>query len=543
MMPLARPRWLSKVVIGSFAAQLVWTWLSMLPRGVWEDGWFVKRFAYNFRHHLSFSWNVDDGPLYGMTSQTLQFVGAALSLVTPEHLVLALKASLWLSLFATLLVLARFQQEDELALLPAFCGLSCPVLFELLPSGLETPFAMLAIALSLLAVIRFRGGRADGALLIASLVFVYVTRPDAVLIPVCVWLGLALGDRLHPRVERPTLGAQLKVLGLFVVAMAATLGVFKLLYGTALPLPFYVKTHGLNVQEPAHVAIFAREKTKNSLQFCFWCLPFVYVALHHRVRQVWLLLASAFAFCAYHFALTIEEMGHHSRFYFPALVPVLAASVLAWPAFMRTRRWWVTALFAAAYFAVLLVLLGVDREYRVDIFLPGLGSLLTTALLATFAVLTLPSRPGAAVAAVLLVMGVVINFRLPAKLALEDDETILLRQIHPRLVFRNLEQIRKLKPAVVFHTDMGAPGVLLPNTRVVDINGLLNREMTLQGVRFQTLCMREAPEAIYAPNATYPRYREEVLSSECMKNYTAVTPMDGSPLFVRNDLLERFRQL
>jgi len=241
--------------------------------------------------------------------------------------------------------------------------------------------------------------------------------------------------------------------------------------------------------------------------------------------------------------LTIEEMGHHSRFYFPALVPVLAAAVFAWPEFVRTRRWWRTLLFAVAYAVATCLLLGIDRELRIAIFLPELGAGLVPVLAALFVVLLAPPRVAAVAATLILVAGVCLNFRLPEHLAFEDDETILLRQIRPRLVFRNLEQVRKLEPAVVFHTDMGAPGVLLPNTRVVDINGLLNREMALLGVRFQAICARENPEAIYAPNKTYPAYRDEVLSSECLKNYTAVTPLDGSPLFIRNDLLERFRQL
>ena len=56
----------------TFAGLLLWVYIAKLPAGLWEDGYFVKRFAYNFWHHGSFSWNVSDGPLYGMTSQTLQ---------------------------------------------------------------------------------------------------------------------------------------------------------------------------------------------------------------------------------------------------------------------------------------------------------------------------------------------------------------------------------------------------------------------------------------------------------------------------------------
>lgn len=537
------PLRLKRLALASFGLQLVWVYLALAPRGVWEDGWFIKRFAYNFRHHLSFSWNADEGALYGMTSQTLQFVGAALYLIAPEHVVLGLKAVLWLSLFATLVVLARFDR-DESSVLPALCGLSCPVLFELLQSGLETPIAMASIALALHAAIRFDGSARRGVSLVACLLGVYLTRPDAVLIPVVFWLGLGVVDLVAPRVGRPTSVQQLRVLAGFLLALMALLAVFKATYGTALPLPFYVKTHGLNVQESAHVAIFAREKSKNALQFAFWCLPFVFVALHHRVREVAALLVAAVIFSGYHFVSTIETMAHHSRFYAPALVPVLAAAVLAWPSFVRSRRTWSSALFSVLFIAAFALLLVFDRERRIDIFLPHAAELLAPVMVAIVASLLMSPRLAIVVASVVLLAGIVVNYRLPSPLSFDDDETILLRQIRPRSVFRGIEQLRRLDPAVVFHTDMGAPGVLFPRARVVDINGLLNRELSLEGVRFEALCQRENPDAIYAPNRTYPAFRAEVLSSECLKNYTAVTDLEvGSPLHIRNDLLERYRQL
>lgn len=532
-----------RLALASFGLQLLWVYLAMAPRGVSEDGWFIKRFAYNFRHHLSFSWNADEGALYGMTSQTLQFVGAALYAVAPEHVVLGLKVLLWLSLFATLVVISRLE-SDESAVLLALCGLSCPLLYELLQYGLETPFAMLSIALALHAVLRFDGSARRGVGLVACLLGVYLTRPDGLLIPVVFWVGLAASDYATPRVGRPKPAQQLRVFVCFVLALATLLAVFKVTYGTALPLPFYVKTHGLNVQESAHVALFAREKSKNALQFAFWCLPFVFVALHHRVPEVLLLLVGAAVFSGYHYVSTIETMAHYSRFYVPALVPVLAAAVLAWPSFVRSRRAWSSAVFCVLFVASFALLLVVDADRRIDIFLPNAARLVGPVVAAIVLALLVSPRFASVAVSALLVVGIVVNYRLPSPLSFDDDETILLRQIRPRSVFRGIEQLRRLEPAVVFHTDMGAPGVLFPRARVVDINGLLNRELSLEGVRFEALCQRENPDAIYAPNRTYPAFRAEVLSSECLKNYTAVTDLEvGSPLHIRNDLLERYRQL
>jgi hypothetical protein len=75
---------------------------------------------------------------------------------------------------------------------------------------------------------------------------------------------------------------------------------------------------------------------------------------------------------------------------------------------------------------------------------------------------------------------------------------------------------------------------------VVDLDGLLNEDITLRGVSFEALCEADHPDAIFAPNGTYPELREQVLSSECLRNYQAVTPMNGSPLFIRNDRVEEY---
>jgi hypothetical protein len=93
--------WARRGLLAAFVVSIVLVYLSTSRQGLWEDGYFVKRFAYNFWHHGTFSWNVDDGPIYGMTSQTLQLVGALVYALAPQHLVLGLKLVLYASLVAT----------------------------------------------------------------------------------------------------------------------------------------------------------------------------------------------------------------------------------------------------------------------------------------------------------------------------------------------------------------------------------------------------------------------------------------------------------
>ena len=118
-------------IVASFGALLLAAYTSMLPRGVWEDGYFVKRFAHNFWHHGSFAWNPSDGPVYAITAQTLQLLATLLYALDPHHLLLTLKAVLSLALFGTLLVIGKLVRSEEredsavVELVPVAVGWRC----------------------------------------------------------------------------------------------------------------------------------------------------------------------------------------------------------------------------------------------------------------------------------------------------------------------------------------------------------------------------------------------------------------------------------
>jgi hypothetical protein len=510
-------RW---ALLGAFTAALGVVYLSTIGEGLWEDGWFVVRFAYNFWHHHTFAWNVADGPCYGMTSQTLQLVGALLYKVAPAHVCLTLKAASFAALVVGLVLLERSTPDGE-AILPAAVGLSLSLILEVSQSGLETPFALVAVAVAIAMIVKER----RPAKIAAATLALYLTRPDAILIP----LVLLAGQRREIRAK------SLIAIGL---GLAVLLGVFRLYYGTALPLPFYVKTHGLSAQEAYHVALFAPEKLKNSAQAVFFALPFVYLALHERSRTVLLLLLSAIVFGLYHGLATIETMGHLSRFYLPGLVPVLIAAGLAYRSYQARRRWLASGLFYAGWVIAFVLLKRLDHATQVPIVLEPVRDLPT--LVAIAVVLFVPARwnaHGALAIGLALLAGAALVYPIRSP-AFADDETLLLREIRPRVVFRGLERLRALNPKIVYHTDLGAPGVLFPESKVVDLDGLLNEDITLRHAHFQDLCAVDHPEAIFVPNQTlYPALRAEILSSRCIEDYRGVTPMEGSPLYLRKDLV------
>jgi hypothetical protein len=558
----ALPRALFVALVACLGGALAWVYASRIGQGLWEDGYFVKRFAYNYWHHGSFSWNVADGPVYGMTSQTLQALGTLLYAIVPEHVVLSLKAACCASLFATLPVLASLsarlagqvsgatapldQSERVVGLLPCLVGLSSAVLVESALTGLETPLGLLAVSLSMLVLFR-PVLHTRHALGVAACVWaVYLTRPDAILIP-----GLVLAARwalaAHARFgrERRAEAAELGPLTasglLIVVSVGLSLLAFQRYYGTALPLPFYVKTRGLNVQDPSYVAYFAIEKAKNVTQIAFVSLPFAYVALHHRCRPVLILLGTGLAFGMYHYFATIETMGYYSRFYLPGFIALIAAAAVGYRRYQQRRHVWLTALLYACYVGAFIWLKQVDNTHPIANKL--LAAMYVPSLVAMGVLLLAPARWVAASAVAIgccLFIGTVINFPVDSP-RIETDEAILLRQIRPRTVFRGIERLRaRLHPTVVYHTDMGAPGVLFPEAKVVDLDGLLNEDVTLHGARFEELCEADQPEAIYFPKGGYVQLRAEMLGSPCFQNYSPVTPADGARLHIRKDLLSRY---
>jgi hypothetical protein len=332
-------------------------------------------------------------------------------------------------------------------------------------------------------------------------------------------------------------------IALSVAGIAACLVALKAYYGTALPLSFYVKSTALTSAPPEYLSIFYREKIKNAAQFGFLVAPLVAVALVGRERRP--LLVAAGLFCAYHLFCTVEVMGHHSRFYLPALVPLAGAAMASWSPFLARarRRPVVTIALAATWVVAWLALKRLDEWSGVFIYIPLVEELPAVVALAAL-VGGSPLRPRAAalLAGVLVLLSAAA--RLPGKpvrgsLALLDDETILRRQIAPRATFRGLVPLVAIAPRGVYHTDMGAPGVLLPDAKVTDLDGILNEELTIGHVPFATLCARDRPDAIFLPNSAYPRLRDEILRAPCFAEYA---PIAGTQLHIRRDRLADYER-
>lgn len=519
-----------------FAAICLYAFVSFLPSGLWEDGYFFIRYARNTWQHGVIAWNVADGPVHGMTSQLYQALVTLLYPLAPTHLVLVSKSLAALALLGAALCLFRLLPEPAMQLQHlalVFLGLSAPLVLQHVTTGLETLVVLPWLALWTREYLAYRAGGSSAARMALFVVGAYLLRPDAVLM-----LLVALAPCLREQARRT-----LAVYAIASIGIAACLAAFKLYYGTALPLSFYVKSYLTTTHAPEYLQLFWREKVKNLAQFCYYFAPFYLVALTGRTRAGLALLAGASALCAYHALFTVEVMGHHSRFYIPAVPLIVAAAVCSWRQFRDRAPRYLPIACCALWLLAYPFLKRLDHQSGVYLYI---HPALELPYLAAMALLLWPGKrlPNTISAGALVGMTIGIVAAYPVtSLAFSSDESILLAQIAPRRTFRGLRELMLMKPAHVYHTDMGAPGVLLPESELTDLDGLLSEEIAIEHKSFAELCERDRPDAIFMPlAAVYPALHADMLASRCLRDYQAASRSARSRLMIRADRYAAYRQ-
>ncbi len=297
-----------------FALDIAYLLLRDLDLIPYDDAYFFKRFGLNFSQHGSLSWNVDDGPVHGLTSQLYGAVTLILRSLAPDHFVIASKACAALCLVACVWRLGSdfSRGAGELAGLGiALLTFANPLVTTTLHTGMETALTLLVLTLALTSCVRHaEQPRSYEALRGAAwCTLVYLCRPDAALIAV-----IAFG--LCRRRAEPAA---------FVLCCACLLGacllLFKLYYGTALPLPFYAKTLGQNPYDAALRRLAAADKRLHLLTFTAFAAPLIALSRPRQSRAALALTGAGAVFVAYHGSFTNEIMGYRARFYVRALVP------------------------------------------------------------------------------------------------------------------------------------------------------------------------------------------------------------------------------
>jgi hypothetical protein len=110
---------------------------------------------------------------------------------------------------------------------------------------------------------------------------------------------------------------------------------------------------------------------------------------------------------------------------------------------------------------------------------------------------------------------------------------------------RGLFDVERCLPrdVTVYHSEMGAPGLALPDARLVDLAGLLSIvPAPADADGFERMCAADRPAAIFLPHKNYAEQQRAIRQSRCLTNYVRAVRRSSSPLHVRRDLWPSFRE-
>lgn len=544
--------WIGVWLAAAYLAVVALFLASGLDMEGWDDSYFFKRIGLNILEHGAAAWNVEDGPVYGNTSQGFQLLSLIPLLIDPDHYISLVKILLAAAMVALLALLPRAArppapeapapststaQDRVLAWGLAFLAASAPYLLLLIHSGMETCAALVVLAANLLAVHRNRGTRRDIAAVVATTVLVYLIRPDAVLISL---LSITAHGWLR---DRRLPWRTLVCCGL---ALLAVLGAFYLYFGTPFPLAFYLKSRALTVYTDQFVDMDLHLKRRNVAGLLVMAAPFLYVAAHGRSAWTWTMVLSFVAFSAYHYFSTVEVMGYYARFYVPALVPVALAAIDAAPRFRARSRLLVSLAFSGLLLAAVLYLYRHRLVYdEKDQLITRVDDVLYLGYVAAAAILLAGARVHAQLAAILvaipIVAGAARGLPMP-EIRLRADEALLAKHIDRFTTVRGIHAVRACvpEPFHMYHTEIGVPGVVFQRSTVTDMAGLMDTEIARHGMDFEARCLADRPEVLYLPHRNYETLRDQIARSTCIREYRRVVGNSSSPLYIRKDLARDF---
>ena len=491
----------------------------------YDDSYFFKRFALHAVEHGVYAWNLDDGPVHGSTSQLFQLWTTAVVLFTKTHFVATVRVLDGLLLVgAGAVMLHRARRAPGLVVL----AVGNTLVLSGIQSNMETCLALLTLAGALVLALR---PRPHEATVVALTVLVYLARPDAAAI---VGVFVVVRQGLTRRVPwRYGVGV--------LLAMAAVWAGLRAYYGTALPLSFHMKTMALHSYGPHMSATRWSEKVPSLWALGLVSAPLWWTLVRARVwrrrDEALALSVAALVFIGYHALSTHEIMGYRARFYVPALVPLALAAARVWTPVSRRA----SLAFVGSWVAVMVVAVWLGWAPG------GSGSSLTAIPWPAYAGivagwLCLVHWPaGGASTCVCVGLGTVL-WLPPTATEVRSDPAVMHAHAARVTTSRGVFDVARCLPpgSTVYHSEMGIPGLALYRMRVVDLVGLLSRDVALRGPRFQERCAAERPEAIFLPHRNYRALNDRIRASACFQDYVRVVDHSSSPLHVRADLAPAF---
>lgn len=528
----------------------------------WDDALFFKRVAYNIVQHGFAGWNQADGPLFVNTSQLFQLIATALLRLFPGYYNAAVTFWGALSLSIALPLLNGAARAGVFGAFAAFFMLQAPPIALSLTTGMETPSVILVLAFFLYVLLRSEAPERSVARLAGLQVLVYAVRPDALLMSFGATLLILLG---RAKLSAALRFAALSLLGVGLLSLA-----FYGYYGTAVPLSTFLKISPFSAYDADYLSRDSIGKAKNLAHVGLAVLALSPLIALRRDRTNVALIAAALGFIGYHALTTYEIAAYHARFYAPALPFVFAAALRGVERLNTPKRaLWVVGIsvFAAALTGFLYARRWIEsgtgyapevvtlEEYARFFIGPPLLGLLALAFSRSapggdpstpapaFRSVARNIAPAAVVAALALFQ---TSRTWPESLGVVTDEDSNQRTIYSHSAVVGIEPIQRCfaEPLTMTHTEIGLPGVLFLESRIIDMTGLANREVVQGTFDFDALCSRERPEFIFRPHWSHVRLNQELNASACLaQNYTkvALERRASCPLLVRNDLLGRYK--
>ena len=505
----------------------------------YDDSHFFKRVALHLLTAGQLAWNVDEGPVYGMTSLLFQGLAVPVAAVAPEHFMLSIRLLSWVGAVVTYMLLCSITRRLDGTLSATWLSLSPTVLFALL-SGMETTVALALVSWTLWLLLSPTGRRQHWSLSPFAVLSVYLVRPDATLLVTPVLLALRWKEsRRMP----------LREIGLLAAGLSAVLLACDAYFGTPLPLSFYAKHALLSPYDPAFVEGSRPSSYQRFAVFALFAAPAFGFALAKRDLTNTSLLLSATAHGIYHLFSTIDIMGMHGRFYAPAIPLLAVASARGLHVFeqegYRKLAHLAPMAFLAAFAGMLLggllpIRAGFHPESVEPLFYAGSVPALALAMSCAHDA----KRRTSAVLGLLFVCTLgSAGLLVGRQVRLHSDRDFLELQAARTTTARGLDALQQClgSDTHVYHSEVGLVGLRLPKGKVTDVVGLQSPRWLFRAPgSFDQLCSADRPEAIFLPHRHYGELNREIRRGTCIEGYRQVVGRSSSPLFVRADVHERF---
>ena len=443
---------------------------------VWDDAYMFVRYADNLLHYGHLSWNPNDVNTYGLTSPAYLLLVIPLRLLFPtEPAVVMILSSLISGVFALLtmtwLLLKLIPHLVYRLVLLVIVAISIVVasdsLATHLTSGMDTMFTiwLLTVWIGLLYCSdKFRLMGVIGGLL-------FWVRPDVMIVVGAVSVILLPSKNSYSQKSKYALGVGLTILILLVLA--------QLYFGYPLPLAFQVKN--FPIYSPQFYEYYQTTAWNYFREFLvtqpYWLGIILFGSVTQFRQLKWQdkgLLLGCILYCGYHILFVIPIMGFSQRFFYP-LLPILVV-------------------LAARNLTFLLANVPTSFVSRLQNY--PLRALFVPLLLIPAMIQPMP------------LIVTLVQYTQPDTTPMIAVGRFDLQTAYDYLYDDNwyrLDELSKLNDDIVIaSTEIGLPGVMNPNKRIIDLAGLNQANFAFNGFSADWLMQVEnQPDWIYMP---FPHY-------------------------------------